>query len=203
MCDGFMAWLEQARLVPADVIETLRAQAMPGSSTMWRLSARGLLVNGSGGVFGSTVGRPLAPEVLRELEPLNRLLERDEGFGRIMAGDHGGAGAWNPDDAPVALSGAVLLPPIGGGTRRNSCATRIFTREGVRGPGLHADVRRPYARPRTQMVQHGALRQPRKAEAAHRHRLKTQYSVKPAGLRRDGSGRFHDAPQALLASSER
>ncbi len=28
--DGLLAWLEQARLVPADALEALRAQAMPG-----------------------------------------------------------------------------------------------------------------------------------------------------------------------------
>jgi len=47
--------------------------------------SREACANGSEGSFGSAKGRPLTPEYLSELEPLNRLLERDEGFGRIVA----------------------------------------------------------------------------------------------------------------------
>jgi predicted RNA-binding Zn ribbon-like protein len=58
------------------------------------------------------MGQPLAPSDLRALEPLNRLLERDEGFSEVVAG---------PDDgAPLAVrmrrrwrSPESLLLPIG------------------------------------------------------------------------------------------
>jgi len=37
----------------------------------------------------------------------------------------------------------------------------FLTREGLRGTGLHAAIRRPHPRPCAPVVQHGDLRQPR------------------------------------------
>src|ERR1700681_2907159 len=40
--DGLLAWLEQAQLVPAETLETLRARAMPGEFDDVAAEARGL-----------------------------------------------------------------------------------------------------------------------------------------------------------------
>ena len=50
--DGLLAWLEQAQLVPAEALETLRAQAMPGELDNVAAQARSL-GNGSEGSFGA------------------------------------------------------------------------------------------------------------------------------------------------------
>src|SRR5712671_5251892 len=86
--DGLLAWLEQAQLVPAEALETLRA--MPGEFDNVAAQVRGLR-EWFRGFVRQRKGRPLTPEDLSELEPLNRLLERDEGFGRIAAHHHGNA----------------------------------------------------------------------------------------------------------------
>src|SRR3984957_20493994 len=92
--DGLLAWLQQAQLVPAEALEALRAQGMPGEFDNVAAQARSLRE-----WFREFVrqrkGQPLAADDLSELEPLNRLLARDQGFGRIVAQhqghDHGDA----------------------------------------------------------------------------------------------------------------
>jgi predicted RNA-binding Zn ribbon-like protein len=172
--DRFMAWLEQARLVPADVVETLRAQAMPGELDNVAAQARGLR-EWFRGFVRQHKGRPLAPEVLRELEPLNRLLERDEGFGRIMAGDHGGAGALELRMMRRWRSPESLLLPIGEALAKFVCDEDFSHVKACEGPActlMFADHTRGHARRWCSM----ALCGNRAKQAAHRHRLKTQYS---------------------------
>ena len=107
-------------------------------------------------------GGRFAPETLKDLDPLNRLLERDERFSRIVAGHPrgNGSGLELQIDAAVAIAGIIAAAD-----RRSAGAVRLrrgfFPRESVRGTGLHAAVRRPYTRPCAPMVQHGDLRQPR------------------------------------------
>src|ERR1700730_466661 len=88
--DGLLAWLEQAQLVPAETLETLRVRARPGEFDNVAAEARGLR-EWFRGFVRQRKGRPLTSEDLSELEPLNRQLERDEGFGRIVARDRGHA----------------------------------------------------------------------------------------------------------------
>jgi predicted RNA-binding Zn ribbon-like protein len=80
--DGFLKWLAQAKLVPADVLNELKARAMPGELDRVADQARALRE-----WFRSFVhkhmSRPLALKALSELGPLNTLLERDEAFSRI------------------------------------------------------------------------------------------------------------------------
>src|SRR5258708_16575907 len=66
--DGFLAWLEQARLVPAEVLETLRAQAMPGEFDNVAAQARSLR-EWFRGFVRKRKGRSLAAEDLRSLQP--------------------------------------------------------------------------------------------------------------------------------------
>jgi hypothetical protein len=80
--EGYVNWLEQAHLVPGDVLRDVRARALPGELDEVADQARSLREWFR--VFvGRHKGRPLTAEALAELAPLSRLLERDEIFSRI------------------------------------------------------------------------------------------------------------------------
>ena len=80
--DGLWRWLSEAKLVPDDALEELRARAMPGELDKVADRARALR-EWFRGFVRRHMGRPLSPEALGELGPLNRLLERDETFSQI------------------------------------------------------------------------------------------------------------------------
>src|SRR6185312_11322747 len=65
------------------------------------------------GFVRAHMGRPLRTEALGELEPLNRLLERDEGYGRIVAHGHGGRARLAFESARRWRSPESLLIPLG------------------------------------------------------------------------------------------
>jgi hypothetical protein len=79
--DGLLNWLDQARLVPHDALQALRMQALPGELDKVADQARGLR-EWFRGFVRDHKGRPWMADDLRELQPLNRLLERDEAFSR-------------------------------------------------------------------------------------------------------------------------
>ncbi len=81
---GFVDWLRQAQLVPEGELDGIIARAMPGELDRVADQARDLR-EWFRGFVRTRMGRPLAADALGELEPLNRLLERDEGFSRIIA----------------------------------------------------------------------------------------------------------------------
>jgi predicted RNA-binding Zn ribbon-like protein len=81
---GLVDWLRQADLVPADVLEELAGRAMPGELDRVADQARDLR-EWFRAFVRQRMGAPLAADLLGELEPLNRLLERDEGYGRVVA----------------------------------------------------------------------------------------------------------------------
>jgi len=82
--EDLLQWLEQAGLVPGDVSDALRKTALPGELDAVAGQARSLRE-----WFRAFVqrhkGRPLEPGALSQLDPLNRLLARDEEFGQIVA----------------------------------------------------------------------------------------------------------------------
>jgi predicted RNA-binding Zn ribbon-like protein len=80
--DGLLNWLDQARLVPNDALRALRAQARPGELDKLADQARALR-EWFRGFVRDHQERPLTGDDLRELEPLNRLLERDETFSQL------------------------------------------------------------------------------------------------------------------------
>ncbi len=80
--DGLLNWLDQARLVPNDALQALRARARPGELDKVADQARALR-EWFRGFVRDHQGRPLTADDLRELEPLNRLLERDETFSQL------------------------------------------------------------------------------------------------------------------------
>src|SRR5262249_57445873 len=92
---GLLSWLEQAELVPAEVLKNIRSQALPGELDKVADQARHLR-EWFRGFVRKHKGRPLTAKSLAELEPLNRLLEREEAFTRIAAAPKG-------DKTPLAL----------------------------------------------------------------------------------------------------
>ena len=80
--EGFLRWLEQAQLVPADVLREMRKRALPGELDRVAGQARSLR-EWFRGFVRQRMGRALKAEALAELKPLNRLLERDESFRQI------------------------------------------------------------------------------------------------------------------------
>jgi predicted RNA-binding Zn ribbon-like protein len=168
--DGLLAWLEQAQLVPGDALAALRAQAMPGELDSVAAQARSLRE-----WFRAFVrehqGRPLCPEDLRELEPLNRLLERDEGFARVVAHDHGGASGLELRRMRRWRSPEALLLPIGEALAQFVCEedfSNVKTCEGPTCTLAFVDHTRGHARRWCSM----ALCGNRAKQAAHRNRLK-------------------------------
>src|SRR5215469_4027937 len=79
--EGLMMWLAQARLVPADALDQLKARAMPGELDKVAEQSR-VLREWFRKFVHKYMGRPLPPKAARELGPLNRLLQRDETFSR-------------------------------------------------------------------------------------------------------------------------
>jgi predicted RNA-binding Zn ribbon-like protein len=78
-----LVWLEQAGLVPGEVLEAFRQSAVPGELDAIAGQARALR-NWFKLFVSDHMGRTLRLDALRELDPLNRLLARDEEFGQIV-----------------------------------------------------------------------------------------------------------------------
>ena len=84
--EDLLAWLKQAGLVPGDVLAALRKRAVPANLTASR-HKRARLRDWFKLFVYKHMGKPLEPTSLRELQPLNQLLERDEEFGQIVVRD--------------------------------------------------------------------------------------------------------------------
>ena len=169
---GLLSWLEQARLVPADAMKTLRAHALPGEFDNVAAQARSLR-EWFRGFVRKHQGRALAPKDLRELEPLNRLLERDEGFGRIVAGDRDSASGLQFQMTRRWRSPETLLLPIGEALAKFVCEEDFANVKACEGPActlLFADHTRGRARRWCSMAICGN----RAKQIAHRSRLKAQ-----------------------------
>jgi predicted RNA-binding Zn ribbon-like protein len=161
--DGLLAWLEQARLVPPQTLKALKAQAMPGEFDVIAAQARNLREWFRGFVMARRNERLEADE-LRELEPLNRLLERDERFDQIVAEVARGVTVPRLNSLRRWRSPESLLLPIGAEIAKLICEEDFDYVKACEGStctllfDLHAPVRGPHARARPAMVQHGDLR---------------------------------------------
>ena len=82
--DDLIAWLGQAHMAPASALAELRKLASPRSLDAVAAQARELREWFRTFVRGHA-GKPLGPQALRELAPLNQLLERDEIYRQIKA----------------------------------------------------------------------------------------------------------------------
>lgn len=117
---GLLSWLEQARLVSPEDLATLKARALPGEIDAVAAQARGLR-EWFRGFVRERSGRKLTADDLRELEPLNRLLGRDEQFVQIVAGPADGASALEVKARRRWRTPDSLLLPIGEELARFVC----------------------------------------------------------------------------------
>ena len=169
--DGLLIWLEQAQLAPADALKHIRAEALPGELDKVADQARSLR-EWFRGFVRKHKGRPLTAKSLAGLEPLNRLLERDDSFKRIDPG---------PKGQPLQLqtirrwrTPEALLSPIGEALAQLVCMEDFSDVKACEGPActlLFAD----HTRGRTRRWCSMALCGNRAKQAAHRHRLKEQH----------------------------
>jgi predicted RNA-binding Zn ribbon-like protein len=172
--EGLVSWLQEIQLVPAPVLEQMRSRALPGELDDVAERARSLR-EWFRGFVQKHRGRPLTRDDLKELEPLNRLLERDESFHQIaLATTPAIAPGGNPFELQAARrwrSPDALLFPIAETLAQFVCSedfTHIKACEGPVCTLLFADHTRGRARRWCSM----ALCGNRAKQAAHRQRLK-------------------------------
>jgi predicted RNA-binding Zn ribbon-like protein len=169
---GLLDWMAQAKLVPADVLRTIRTRTRPGE--LDRIAGRARqLREWFRGFVQEHKGRRLVPQDVDELEPLNHLLERDARFSRIVL---------RPDTRPASLelqemrawdSPDALLLPIGMVLARLLVTEDFSQVKACEGPActlLFADHTRGHARRWCSMAICGN----RAKQAAHRQRLKAR-----------------------------
>jgi predicted RNA-binding Zn ribbon-like protein len=167
--EGYLRWLDQAKLVPRDVLEDMRTRALPGELDRVADQARSLR-EWFRGFLRRHKGRPLTAEALGELEPLNRLLERDESFSRI-APRAAGRGPLELQSVRRWRHPDALLLPVGEALARLVATEDLSRVKACEGPTctlLFADHTRGRARRWCSMAVCGN----RAKQAAHRHRLK-------------------------------
>jgi predicted RNA-binding Zn ribbon-like protein len=168
--DGLLMWLAQAKLVPADALDELKARAMPGELDKVADQARALR-EWFRRFVSKHMGRPLPPKAFQELGPLNKLLQRDETFSQISRhrerdGDRFELRVMRRWRAPESL-----LLPIGEALARFVCEedfARVKPCEGHSCTLVFADHTRSRARRWCSMAVCGN----RAKQAAHRNRLK-------------------------------
>ena len=173
--DGLLSWLEQAQLVPADALKSVRMQALPGELDAVADQARSLR-EWFRGFVRRHKGRPLNAKCLVQLEPLNRLLERDESFHRIVAAPRSEKRSLRFEAVRRWRTPEALLVPIGEALAQLVCTEDFSDVKACEGPActlLFAD----HTRGRTRRWCSMALCGNRAKQAAHRHRLKEQHQA--------------------------
>ncbi len=165
--EGLLSWLDKAGMVPAETLQSVREHAMPNEIDSVAAQARSLRTWFRAFVEAHK-GRPLMAGDLDALGPLNRLLERDEGFKKIVA---------NPDDGGLQLvamrrwrTPESLLFPIGEALAKLACEvdfSEIKACEGNACTLLFVDRTRGRARRWCSMAVCGN----RAKQAAHRSRV--------------------------------
>ena len=168
--DGLLKWLAQAKLVPVDALDELKARAMPGELDKVADQARALREWFRGFVH-KHMGRPLASKALQELLPLNRLLERDEAFSQISRYRHNDGDRLDLRMMRRWRSPESLLLPIGEALATFVCEEDFASVKACEGHTctlVFADRTRRRARRWCSMAICGN----RAKQAAHRGRLK-------------------------------
>jgi predicted RNA-binding Zn ribbon-like protein len=169
---GLVAWLNQAELVPTRTLNAVAKQAIAGELDKVADQAR-TLREWFRDFVRKHAGRPLRPNAIRDLSPLNALLARDEIFSRLAArhdsdGDHLELQTGRRWRSPESL-----LLPIGEALARCVCDENfadIRACEGHRCTLIFADHTRRRARRWCSMATCGN----RAKQAAHRQRLQAE-----------------------------
>jgi predicted RNA-binding Zn ribbon-like protein len=177
--DGLLKWLAQAKLAPTDVLDELKARAMPGELDKAANQTRALRE-----WFRSFVrehmGRPLTHKAFHELGPLNSLLERDEAFSQISRYRHRDGDGLELQMMRRWRSPESLLLPIGEALAKFVCEedfANVKACEGHRCTLVFADHTRKRARKWCSMAICGN----RAKQAAHRNRLKKKHKLTNSG----------------------
>ncbi|RAR58340.1 putative RNA-binding Zn ribbon-like protein [Paraburkholderia unamae] len=170
--EGLLSWLEQAGMASAPTLAAMRAQFTAAELDTVAAQARALR-EWFRGFVQARKGRPLtrAGADLRELEPLNQLLKRDDRYGELVASEDGKASAFEYRVTRRWNSPESLLMPIAEALAQLVCEedfTHVKACEGPRCTLLFADHTRGHARRWCSM----ALCGNRAKVAAHRKRLK-------------------------------
>jgi predicted RNA-binding Zn ribbon-like protein len=173
--DGLLRWLAQAKLVPADALDELKARAMPGELDKVADQARALR-EWFRRFVRKHMGRPLPAKALQELGPLNKLLQRDETFTQISRTQISRHRERDEDRFELQVvrrwrSSESLLLPIGQALAKFVCEedfARVKACEGHSCTLVFADHTRGQARRWCSMAICGN----RAKQAAHRNRLK-------------------------------
>jgi predicted RNA-binding Zn ribbon-like protein len=168
--DGLLGWLAQAKLVPAEVLDELKAHAMPGELDNVADQARALR-EWFRGFVSKHMGRQLSPKALRELGPLNKLLQRDETFSQISRHRERNGDRFELRAMRRWRSPESLLLPIGEALAKFVCEEDFASVKACEGHNctlVFADHTRGRARRWCSMAICGN----RAKQAAHRNRLK-------------------------------
>ena len=170
--DGLLDWLRQGNLVPPEALHAIKQRAKPGELDKVAGQARDLR-EWFRGFVRKHMGRRLAPRALRELVPLNRLLEGDETFKQLVH-------RHDKDDEHLELhemrrwrTPESLLVPIGEALARFACEENfadVKACEGAICTLVFVDHTRRKARRWCSMAICGN----RAKQAAHRDRLKNR-----------------------------
>jgi len=168
--EALLTWLGQASLVPEPVLESFRKRASPGELDAVAEQARSLRE-----WFREFVtrykGKPLTPEALADIEPLRRLLERDDTYAEIVAHDHGEGPVFALEPRRRWRSPESLLLPVAQTLARLICDedfSHVRACEGPQCTMLFADHTHGHSRRWCSM----ALCGNRAKVAAHRKRQK-------------------------------
>lgn len=168
--DGLLAWLDQAGLASPATLASVREQALPGELDAVSAQARELREDFRNFV-SEHKGRPLEADALAELEPLNRLLARDEGYLRLAVAKDGARPAFELRPMRRWRSADSLLLPIAEALARlvaEEDFTDVKACEGLGCTLLFADHTRGRVRRWCAMAICGN----RAKQAAHRSRAK-------------------------------
>jgi predicted RNA-binding Zn ribbon-like protein len=169
---GLLAWLEQAGFVSRSAIAAVRAQSTPAELDAVAARARELR-EWFRAYVQKRKGRSLVAKDLRDLGPLNQLLERDEQYGQIVADVADGVVGFELRANRRWKSAESLLMPIAELLAKLVCEedfTHVKACEGPRCTLMFADHTRGHARRWCSMAICGN----RAKVAAHRARLKEQ-----------------------------
>ena len=167
--EGLLSWLEQAGLVPADVLAHMRSQIPSAELDEIAAKARGLREWFR--VFvQKRKGRPLRAKDLGELEPLNGVLQRDERYGVIVADANSPSGLAFDMQRRYSTAESLLMPIVEALSKLvcEEDFTYVKACEGPKCTLLFADHTRGHARRWCSMAICGN----RAKVAAHRARLK-------------------------------
>jgi predicted RNA-binding Zn ribbon-like protein len=170
--EAFLDWLAQVKFVPPEVLDGIKARAKPGELDRVAAQARDLR-EWCRGFVRKHMGKPLKPNALRELDPLNRLLARDEAFSQIHHHHDATDNHLELRKARRWRSAESLLLPIGEALAQFVCEENFSDVKACEGASctlLFADHTARRARRWCSMAICGN----RAKQAAHRERLKSK-----------------------------